>query len=394
VTVPSSEEASPPPVSPPPKPAAPSAPPPDGEYAVRGIDYSKQRAPSPPLASPKSPAASPPPVAPPDDEYAVREPEAREHFETGFPATELPGGRDLSQTEYLNPHVLKDEEELVSSQRPELPPRPMVDGVLTIFTQTTVLICWGVLSIMVGVIAAMLYGAIVLGSVSQGLGIAAAFPWISSMILTGCLGIVFIVFLTVSNAYLLAILQDSAAGNERIENWPDTLFLTWATEVFFLVTSLLVPFAIAMALAAPLGGLLGGGWWLAGLCFWILFPIVLLSTLEMGSPLIPVSPMVIRSFGLCGRTWGVFYAQTGLLGLGMFSLTLGFLKIGFVGVIGFALLGIIATFTLILYYRLLGRLAWVCDERFRDLVDEDEEDEDDGDEEDEIDIRPPPVDDF
>ena len=171
----------------------------------------------------------------------------------------------------------------------------------------------------------------------------------------------------VANAYLMAILHDSAAGNDLIVNWPDALFLTWATDAFFLITSIAVPFILAWTLTYPLGGLLAGGWVILIPIYWLLFPIVLLSTLEMQSPLVPVSPVVIQSLWQCGRTWGVFYLQTALIGVVVLSAGFGFHAVGFMNFAGVAILGGAVTFAAMLYFRLLGRVAWVCDERFREL---------------------------
>ncbi|NLE36775.1 MAG: zinc ribbon domain-containing protein [Pirellulaceae bacterium] len=347
-------------------PAEPSPGPPEDEYAIRGMTY------------------------------AIREPSPDEHSGPVVPVVDLP---DEYEAPGRRPDRVWEEDEVKPlDERPKLPPRPMVDGVFRIFGQMSVILCWFVLSIMSSVVLGIAYYAIVLGSVDRGEGAAAAPSWVGSVLLAGVATISSLLIMVVANAYLMAILNDSAAGNARVENWPDVLFLTWATDALFLIASLCVPFLVALALAYPLGGLLAGAWWIGPPCYWLLFPIALLSTLEMQSPLVPVSPVVVQSLWHCGRTWGVFYLETAVLGGTLLFAGFCFHAAGFMNFAGVAILGGLATFAAMLYFRLLGRVAWVCDERFRELRAENEagEDDDEGEFGDTTpsEIRPTPVDDF
>ena len=61
-------------------------------------------------------------------------------------------------------------------------------------------------------------------------------------------------------------------------------------------------------------------------------------------------------------------------------------------------MGVLMVLSQLVYFRLLGRLAWVCAEDMRALEAEDEEEDEEEDRDDEEDappgIRPTPVDDF
>ncbi|HBO43365.1 MAG TPA: hypothetical protein DD670_05420, partial [Planctomycetaceae bacterium] len=230
-------------------PAEPTPAAPDDEYAVRGMDYS------------------------------VRAPAAAEHSGLAVPVAGLPD--DYEAPGRRPDREWKEEEVKPPDERPKLPPRPMVDGVLRCFGQMPTILCWGVLSLFVSALVGVAYHAVRLGSI-EGIG-----TWVGSMLLTGAVTLVALLTVIVANAYLMAILHDSAAGNDLIVNWPDAMFLTWATDAFFLITSIAVPFILAWTLTYPLGGLLAGGWVILIPMYWLLFPIVLLSTLEMQSPLVP-----------------------------------------------------------------------------------------------------------
>ena len=63
---------------------------------------------------------------------------------------------------------------------------------------------------------------------------------------------------------------------------------------------------------------------------------------------------------------------------------------------GISLLNASEVAAVMLYFRLLGRLAWVCDERFRQMQaeEEDEAEEETSEEDESPEIRPTPIDDF
>jgi hypothetical protein len=206
---------------------------------------------------------------------------------------------------------------------------------------------------------------------------------------------------------LLCILQDSAAGNTRIENWPDAVWLDWIGDSFYIITSGVGSAGIGL-----------GAVWLCGrievqtqiplpLGVFVFFPILLLSTLETQSPLVPISPIVLRSMFRSWSAWAAFYFETAFVVVvpaGLLALTSALgssADLGGAGAQVFVLvISATAAATVIsamIYFRLLGRLAWVCAEDLRAAEKEDDDFDSEGSDEDEDeapDIRPTPVNDF
>lgn len=356
-----------------------------------------RRLPCPKCGHPIKVVATEPTAAPEsaDDEYAlkdmtyaIREPLPEEHSGPVVPVAGVPdklSAGALSEDEAPS----EDEEEVeLPSERPKPPPYPMINGVLDFFVQPTAVICWASFSLTVVIASsAAAFGASAAGG--GRFGAVAAF-------LMGLLAIAVAALASIAiTGYLMAILQDSAAGNKVIINWPDLVFIDWIGGSFYILVSLIIPFGVSCVLAWPAGGIMANGW-LVPVTLWLLFPIVLLSTLETQSPLLPFSPVVLQSLWLCGRTWVVFFLETCLMGAGLALLAAGVRYLG-LETLGISLLAGAGVAAAMVYFRLLGRLAWVCDDRFRQEPAEDEEDEDDQETPEETEtpeIRPTPTGDF
>jgi len=353
-------------------------------------------------------------VAPPttDDEYAVRDLSAAagnlppgEHSGPVVPVVDLPDEfavEDRPADEAPSPG--KGRIVLPLSERPKLPPRPMIDDVLTFFWHPTSAIFWSASSIGATLMCWFFWRAIVAAGMNVPLGIGtqgaipAAAPLIVTLVMTILGAAVGLVWLVIVSAHLLAILHDSAAGNKYILNWPEFSPTDWIGAAIYVVISVLMSVGVACLLTWPFGGVFVH-WWLVPICVWLLFPIVMLSALEAESVLLPASSIVWQSLRKCGRTWAIFFVQTFLLGLSVLMLTavMVYFQLQDFGVIVFAGYGMVVE---MLYFRLLGRLAWACDEYFRRHP-SDEEDEDEerpappsSEEEEPPEIHPTPVNDF
>ncbi|MBN2218104.1 MAG: hypothetical protein JW719_12085 [Pirellulales bacterium] len=347
-------------------------------------------------------------VAPPssDDEYAVqevphdiREPAPGEHSGPVIPVwdhsheftdDELPPDQRPSSREPWR-------DKLPLSERPKPPRHPMINGVLTFFFSLGGVVCWAgftATAVLVLILADMAVGAM---NTSQ-FGPVATFLMGMIALLIALIG------LLSASGFLMAILQDSAAGNKVIVEWPEPIFVDWIGAAIYFLVSAVVPLGALHLLALPFGGILSV-WWLAPVVLWLLFPVVLLSTLEKQSPLAVVSPIVLESLVKRGWTWAVFFLESGLMIVGLALLAAGVLSLVFMGFKNVALLKMVGLGALagvmvaaaMLYFRLLGRLTWICDEYFRlETVDEEDEDDEDPAEEDDDSppIRPTPIHDF
>lgn len=169
---------------------------------------------------------------------------------------------------------------------------------------------------------------------------------------------------------MLAILHETAAGKDEIEGLPglqpvEWFFESWpVTASFFLVM-------VLPALAAQGVHSVHGATWTAFLClagpgvclFPTVFPILLLSFLENSTP---ISPAVLRGIRLAGRQTAIFIVQAAALTAICWSMIAGRI------VSNSSFLNYLAAFGLVvaasLYFRVLGRLTWVCQERMAEAA--------------------------
>jgi DNA-directed RNA polymerase subunit RPC12/RpoP len=247
-------------------------------------------------------------------------------------------------------------------ERPKLPAAPFRTGVMKFLidpqTIGRLLVLAFVLFVELGAIQWALVTAADENPQSQFFSIIAR-------IIAVILGIAFTTNLAVS---LLGILQDTANGMDAIESWPDVNFVDWIGEAFYIFSALFLAVFPACALAKVVS-LLGAPdslFWLVGFVgsfvgILFLFPFVLVSMLESASPIVPVSRPIIRSLRLARGRWLVFTLLSSLVvgsGLGLVAVRGVWSDHA---VMNFA----IAVFLIVLcaiYFRLLGRLTWCCDE--------------------------------
>jgi hypothetical protein len=202
---------------------------------------------------------------------------------------------------------------------------------------------------------AMFLGAIYCAQSDSPLLMAALFLTVSSSVLTAFM-------VGGASPCLLAIAQDTANGYDAVEHWPDWNIAEW------LFQALIIP--AAAFLAALPGSLLASGCFALGkegmlfAPFPILFselmffPIIFGSMLAEGS-LMPVSGAILGSMQRRGDGWLLFYCASVLLGIVLAAsialIELG-IQMGTILVAPFAAMLWVAS--LILYFRLLGRLLW------------------------------------
>ncbi len=193
--------------------------------------------------------------------------------------------------------------------------------------------------------------------------------WILSLIGSGFLEIVVIWLVALASllgfalvamtwAVGSAILEDTAAGMSHVENWPESLVL----DDF---SSLIFPAAALFYSALPSAGinwLAADGmpqiWLLEVAIGLILFPLAILSIMETGSIIQPVSPPVFRCLWDRPGTWFWFYGESSII-LALAG-WISFLLWRGGGIWRFALAAAISTGAIIIYFRLLGRLGLVC----------------------------------
>ena len=238
-----------------------------------------------------------------------------------------------------------------------MPPRPLSAGVFDFPAYWAVWPRWCGLSIWLAIVLALVRADI--GLLSFGRSPAAIGPWIGSVFATllaviggcGC-------WISLS-AVLLAVLEDTSDGLDQIENWPPTALANPHAAIFTLnaLTFAALPGIAVGALASAVLGS-GAGWIAAPLSVVALFPPVLLSMLADNSPLMPFSRPVWRSLRSVCDPWTTFYLRSAaLVGLTGIVAGLGW-WLGTFWSVPLAALPIVGA--LLIYFRLLGRLAWIC----------------------------------
>lgn len=284
------------------------------------------------------------------------------------------------------------------SVRPTPPRWPLVQGVLGFMLEPGAIVYWAIFSMLGTVCASLLAVALVLGQTRN------AATWTGSMLFGTTAFMLSIGFLILNSITCLAILQESAAGNKKIEEWPGMAVFEYFMEAFFVINSLLGAVAIGWFLSYPLAGIETARATVEIVCFVAFFPILLLSMLESESFLVPVSLPVYAGIRRSWRTWLVFYIESMLMTFGLLAIVglMIFLLDHYSAhvTIPIALMAVAvcvapAVLLEMLYFRLLGRLAWVCDEDSRrELAEEEAAEEEEEENAEETEIRSTPVDDF
>lgn len=177
--------------------------------------------------------------------------------------------------------------------------------------------------------------------------------WVVVLVISGQIVLLLLWFLLGSNVGL-TILRDTSYGNDDVEHWPGVS--DGVTDAFFLISSVMMSAGAGSVLgklglmSVPLA---------AGLGLLVLFPIVLLSMLETNSPINPCSVLVWRSLAASWRAWAMFYVVTilgGAVVIGITVLVARHLNL----VAGSLIVGPLAALSWMIYFRMLGRLAWFC----------------------------------
>lgn len=181
-----------------------------------------------------------------------------------------------------------------------------------------------------------------------------------------CAGIAFILTMGFGVAHYRSILEETGYGADAVEQWPDFDWRGWVLSFLFAAIVLGEAAAVSYVLAVPQ---LVGSPLPAVLLTFILFPIFLMSTLENDSPFIPVAMPVLRSLVQIWWAWLLLYAYSAVL-------LAGWLVVTWIGLFRFNpylsvfVSGPLLAIVLMIYARLLGRLAWCASQQ------EYEEDED------------------
>ncbi|MGA2257568.1 MAG: hypothetical protein ABSG53_23145 [Thermoguttaceae bacterium] len=159
----------------------------------------------------------------------------------------------------------------------------------------------------------------------------------------------------------LTILLETTAGNDRMENWPNvSLFLDWIGDLWFIINTAVVSGVLGLCLGWLAPELLGTRETMVAITVFFVFPVLLLCTLETDSPFLPVSTVVIASLGRHCIAWLAFYAQAGSLLVAAVAVVYYLAPPRVEPRLAIPLAGLLFSAVVMIYFRLLGRLAFYC----------------------------------
>lgn len=165
----------------------------------------------------------------------------------------------------------------------------------------------------------------------------------------------------------LAIVNDTAAGNEEVLSWPDYVFLDWAGQAFYVFNAVAFA-ALPGFLVASFIDASGPERWAitaacAGLSGVLLFPVILLSQLDGSSPFSVLTAGVLKSIPAAFSAWIACYAMIALVvGVAVVGSAAAVWIFGPESIVAALVIGILGSAALLLSSRLIGRLAWYVEE--------------------------------
>lgn len=331
------------------------------------------RAPKPRKHPPVEPAAEPSDA---DDGYRLSEPVERAQFdqlhERILSAAEQQDAVEHAASEKSAHRPVGDviarrareileraqlESDAVAEEAAQRVAKPLFQGLFSFLWDVNALPRWAALTAL-SLVAMLLFHQIV------ELSRAGGTMQFGALFLTLLLAPLLPIYLTVASACCLAVIQDTANGFEIVEQWPGLNFLDWILDTFYIINSLfasafpgvllgLVPWWLGLTSRLPslLLGLLSG---------LFLFPLMLLSALDAGSPASLWSPTVFRILRRDHPRARRFYlASAGLFIGGAVSMLVLLARSPFFVSLACA---VALNATLLVYARLLGRLAGLLSE--------------------------------
>jgi hypothetical protein len=240
-------------------------------------------------------------------------------------------------------------------ERPRLPTFPFLEGVWTFPWYRTSRGCW--LGLSAGAFALWYLASEIRALAATGEGkavyIAAMYAGIG---LVG--GIIYLVW---AGLALNLILTETANGADRVEDWARGEVFDRMFDALPFINSLALSALIAWAIEHWVPGVPTGVGFAA--CGFVFFPVFVLSMFETGSVFGPISLKILGSLFRSWWGWTRFYFLSAAMFAALAGLALWLYAL--VGAATACFLAPLATAAAMIYFRLLGRLAWYCMEHAR-----------------------------
>jgi hypothetical protein len=188
---------------------------------------------------------------------------------------------------------------------------------------------------------------------------------ILSMVFTGLTCVLFMIWFFAMSGYCLSILRDTSEGIDEYKGMASDVFLDMFAESVYMLTSVFWSALPGTIIALSIPGL----WSIRVLIIiplaMILYPLILLSLMENQSAAVPFSKPVWRSLWYAWHAWVLFYLLTILVGeTVVYLLRVIPFNDYFVEIM---VISILLPYFLLVYFRLLGRLAWFCSGHYDEM---------------------------
>jgi len=248
------------------------------------------------------------------------------------------------------------EVEEVERAKPRLPDRPFVTGVTSFLFDSDAVLRWLMLTL-------MLQADIVLFRWIIELSARPGIAQMAALLMTLLAAFLTLAFVAAASACFLAITQDTANGYDKLENWPGMTITDWMMDVFYVVNGLLAAALPGLLLGVAtmcLGGKVMSAVYGGAISAVALLPIFLISMATEGSCFAIASPVIWSTLRTARHRWGKFYLLSAGLGVALLVLA------RWIAAGGFFLTGLgaaAAVAVTMIYFRLLGRLAWCLSEQ-------------------------------
>jgi DNA-directed RNA polymerase subunit RPC12/RpoP len=261
-------------------------------------------------------------------------------------------------------------------KRAVLPPHPFLDGTFTfpfspnVIVRTAVLAVWAMLPLIL-----FLFGA-------NASRVENPVTWLACAMLVATAAVILVLWYFVFCATLMTVFRETSEGCDTVE-WPGPVFLDWIGEALWLFLALSMS-AVPGGAVSWLFGLESSpmGMLIASVGMFFAFPFVLMSMLESNTVIGIVSWPVMRTYYTATAGWLKFYFLTAVLVAGVSCIVwcASWVNLVFGGIVG----AFLQAYAWIVYFRLLGRLAWYftarsavadLEEALDEVLEEDEFDE-------------------
>lgn len=199
-----------------------------------------------------------------------------------------------------------------------------------------------------------------------------ALAWAASLLSLLIAGVACLAWAAMFSVNLLAIVEDTSAGNTIVRNWPQGDWLEQIGGCFYALNSWMVSFVPITILLQFCPPARPAAMYLYTAAFWGTFPLVLLSMLEVGSVFVPLSGNVLASLFRRPGAWAWFYFRSfGLVALAL-AMYIAFWR-HICGPIALPLLVPMTASLAMIYARWLGILGQSVQEVIEEASDQDEE---------------------